>query len=405
MSGMDGSIKIVHNENVKKSYSSSQFGVKAAAKAAAFHAGFPEYAPTPLVRLKGLAAQLGVADIYVKDESKRFGLNAFKALGGSYAIGCLIAEKLGADISEFPYEKMTSAEVKQKIGAITFVTATDGNHGRGVAWTANRLGQKAVVYMPKGSAAERLANIKALGADASMTDMNYDDTVRFACKTAAEKGWVLVQDTSWQGYEKVPVLIMQGYTTMGHEIVSQLDGERPTHVFLQAGVGAMAGAVSGFLADFYGEEKPIITVVEPNAADCVFRTAEAGDGTLHKVTGSLNTIMAGLACGETCGVAWNVLRCCADNFVSMPDNIAAEGMRVLSSPTGGDARIISGESGAAAIGFAVEMLRRENMADIKELLKIDASSRILCISTEGDTDRENYCRIVWDGLYPGSEAL
>jgi len=402
---MDGSIKIVHNENVKRSYSSSQFGTVAAKKAAAFHASFPEYAPTPLVRLKDLAAQLGAAGIFVKDESKRFGLNAFKALGGSYAIGCLIAEKLGADISELPYEKMTSAEVKQKIGETTFITATDGNHGRGVAWTANRLGQRAVVYMPKGSAAERLENIKALGAEASITDMNYDDTVRFACRKAEEKGWMLVQDTSWESYEKVPALIMQGYTTMWHEIISQLEGERPTHVFLQAGVGAMAGAASGFIADFYGEEKPAITIVEPNAADCVFRTAEAGDGALHKVTGSLNTIMAGLACGEPCGVAWNVLRCCADNFVSMPDYVAAEGMRVLGNPIGSDAKIISGESGAAALGFVAELLRNKDLGEIREHLRIDKSSKILCISTEGDTDRENYRRIVWDGLHPSFKTL
>ncbi|MBR6615062.1 MAG: diaminopropionate ammonia-lyase, partial [Lachnospiraceae bacterium] len=227
------------------------FGRAEAEKARQFHQSFPEYAPTPLVSLDNLSELLGVKSIHVKDESYRFGLNAFKGLGGSYCIGNYVAQKLGMDIEELTYEYLISPEVKEKLGTITFITATDGNHGRGIAWTANRLGQGCVVLMPKGSASERLENIRALGAESWITDVNYDDTVRMAKELAEKNGWVLVQDTAWEGYEEIPTWIMQGYTTMGIEIAEQLAEIRPTHIFLQAGVGAMAGAMTGFFADYY----------------------------------------------------------------------------------------------------------------------------------------------------------
>ena len=295
---MSERIKAVHLENQNApQFDVTRFSVDNTKRVRAFHESFPEYSVTPLASLKNLASTLGVAGVYVKDESHRFGLNAFKALGGSYAIGSYIAQKLGMDISELPYDKMVSAEIREKLGEVTFVTATDGNHGRGVAWTANRLGQKSVVYMPKGSARERLENIKALGADASITDVNYDDAVRMANRHAEEYGWVMVQDTSWEGYEDIPGWIMEGYTTMAYEALEQLDGVMPTHIFLQAGVGAMAGAVAGFFADYCKrtDNKPIITILEPSAADCMYQTAEAADGVLRMVSGDMDTIMAGLA--------------------------------------------------------------------------------------------------------------
>ena len=363
-----------------------------------FHASFPVYQITPLTELKETAKVLGLGTIYVKDESYRFGLNAFKVLGGSYAIGNYLAQKLGKDISEMPYEKLVSEEVRKKLGDITFVTATDGNHGRGVAWTANQLRQKSVVYMPKGSAQERLENIKAEGADASITDMNYDEAVRLANSQAETKGWVMVQDTAWEGYEDIPTWIMQGYGTMGYEAYTQLP-QKPTHIFLQAGVGSMAGAITGFFAAVYGDDRPIITIVEPNKADCIFRTAEAADGNLHFVTGYMDTIMAGLACGEPCSIGWDVLKDYADNFISCPDYMAAQGMRILGNPVKGDSKIVSGESGAATFGCVSEIMRNPNYADIKEKLGLNEESRVLFISTEGDTDKENYRAIVWDGVY------
>ena len=290
-------VKAVHYERRQSNQGCDvgRFGWKHAQKVNKFHKSFPEYRATPLVELKNLSQILGVADIYVKDESYRFGLNAFKVLGGSYCIGSYIANRLNMDMEELSYDQLVTDDTKEKLGKLTFVTATDGNHGRGIAWMASQVGQKSVVYMPKGSAEERLANIKALGADAEITELNYDDTVEMAQKKAEKNGWILLQDTAWEGYETIPDWIMQGYTTMAAEAVNQLQGVKPTHIFLQAGVGAMSGAITGFFADLYqDEERPRIIIVEPNKADCIYRTAEANDGCLHIVEGDMDTIMAGV---------------------------------------------------------------------------------------------------------------
>ncbi len=396
---MKEELKLVqYQRNPGEKYDLDFISLENAKKVQRFHASFPMYRETPLTELRETAEELGLGTIYIKDESYRFGLNAFKVLGGSYAIGSYLAGRLGKTIEELSYEELISEQTKKALGEITFVTATDGNHGRGVAWTANKLRQKAVVYMPKGSARERLANILAEGADAAITDLNYDEAVRLANRQAEEKGWVMVQDTAWEGYEDIPEWIMQGYGTMGYEAYTQLP-EKPTHIFLQAGVGSMAGAVAGFFASVYGEERPLITIVEPSQADCLFRTAEAADGKLHFVTGQMCTIMAGLACGEPCSIGWNVLKDYADYFISCPDYMAAQGMRILAGPAKGDPRIISGESGAAAFGCVTEIMRDSNYADIREKLKLNEDSRVLFFSTEGDTDKENYRSIVWDGAY------
>lgn len=395
-------VKMIHIDQTKKSTlsSTSEFGEATARKALAYHSSFPEYRQTPLADLKNLARYLGVESFQVKDESYRFGLNAFKVLGGSYCVGNYIARKLGKDISELPFDKLKSEEIHSKTGELTFVTATDGNHGRGIAWTANRLGYKSVVFMPKGSAEERLRNIQELGAKASITELNYDDAVRYADKCSEKYGWIMVQDTAWEGYEEIPGWIMQGYTTMGLEAVWQMEGKRPTHIFLQAGVGAMAGAITAFFSDYYKEDRPKIIIVEPDKADCIYRSALAGDGKPRFVTDDMDTIMAGLACGEPCTIGWEILKDHADYFVSMPDYVAAKGMRILGNPLADDARVISGESGASTAGFVVEILTNPEYKEMKETLEFNADSRILCFSTEGDTDRENYRKIVWDGLYP-----
>jgi len=361
-----------------------------------FHKSFPMYAPTPLAKLPETAKTLGIGEIYVKDESHRFGLNAFKVLGGSYAMGNYLAKKLGKPLSETGYEVLTSPETREALGDITFITATDGNHGRGVAWTASTLGQSSVVHMPKGSAPERLHNIRAAGADADIIDGNYDDAVRLSRKEAEEHGWVIVQDTSWEGYEEIPAWIMQGYCTMGLEAYEQLP-QKPTHIFLQAGVGSMAGTIAALFASIYKKDRPKVIIVEPNNADCFYRTAKADDGKLHIVTGDMQTIMAGLACGEPCSLAWDILKDCADHFIAFPDWAAAKGMRILGNPLGNDDRVISGESGASGFGCMAAILTEPELAGIKEELGLDENSRVLCFSTEGATDRENYRRIVWDG--------
>lgn len=393
------SFQYVHYEckSGEKSFPISRFGYENAIKVRKFHESFPEYSQTPLRSLPCLADELGLGGLYVKDESFRFGLNAFKVLGGSYAIGRVLGERLGIPPEALRFEHLTDSEARAALGQLCFVTATDGNHGRGVAWTAARLGQKSVVYMPCGSAAERLENIRALGAEASITAVNYDDTVRLARSDAEKHGWILVQDTAWDGYEHIPSLIMEGYTTMALEALEQLRDVKPTHIFLQAGVGSMAAAVTAFFAELYGTDKPVITVVEPDRADCFYKTAAANDGTLHCVTGSMDTMMAGLACGEPNRIAWDILSAHAENFVSMPDCVAARGMRILGNPMGHDPRIISGESGASAFGLAAELMRNPALVALRKTIGLDRSSRVLCFSTEGDTDRENYRRIVWDG--------
>ena len=382
--------------------STTAFGLEQAQRVRHFHQSFPEYSVTPLVKLEVLAEELGVQSIYVKDESYRFGLNAFKVLGGSYAIAREIGRLLGLKEEELTLGRLLAPDVKERLGTLTFVTATDGNHGRGVAWTAQRLGHRAVVFMPKGTAAERLENIRRLGTEASITNVNYDDTVRLARAYAAEHKGIVVQDTSWEGYDEVPLHIMQGYTTMGSEIVEQLQAYgniKPTHVFLQAGVGAMAGAMAGFIADYYKERRPLITIVEPNQADCIYRTALANDGQLHTVGGALDSIMAGLCCGEPCSLGWRQLAAYADNFVAMPDRAAALGMRVLGRPMGSDAAVVAGESGAAGFGLAMAALWEQDLAELKRSLQLDAKSVILCISTEGATDVANYRRIMWEGAW------
>ncbi|MCD8223744.1 MAG: diaminopropionate ammonia-lyase [Clostridiales bacterium] len=372
----------------------NSFNVEKAEEVLAFHQSLNGYQPTPLASLKELAEKLGIAGLYVKDESRRFGLNAFKGLGGSYALARIMSEKTGK-----PVDQVASIPAD----SFTFVTATDGNHGRGVAWAAKNLHQKAVVYMPKGSSAERLNNIRRLGATAEITGFNYDDTVRFSRSQAEANGWTLVQDTAWEGYETIPTWIMQGYMTMAAEMVKQLP-VKPTHIFLQAGVGAMAGSMTGFFHSVYRDSMPKMIYAEPDQADCLFCTAKAADGVLHKAAGNLESIMAGLCCGEVCTVGWEVIRHHADFFFSCPDYIAADGMRVLGNPTGADPRVISGESGAITTGLVYHLLMDTKMGTYRKALDLNDHSVILCISTEGDTDRENYRHIVWDGWYKNPDS-
>jgi diaminopropionate ammonia-lyase len=371
-------------------------------KAHRFHQSFPQYNETPLIKLDALSAKIGLRDFYLKDESWRFGLNAFKVLGGSYAIARYIAQKTGKDIAELDYETLVSNELKQKLGDITFYTATDGNHGRGVAWAANKLRQKSVVLMPAGSSATRLENIRKEGADASITDLNYDDAVRLANEKASkDPNGVMVQDTAWPGYEEIPAWIMQGYGTMAYESYNQLKKhgiERPTHIFVQAGVGSLAGAVQGFFANAYKDNPPIVTVVEAQAADCLYRSAK--EQKLVAVGGDLSTIMAGLACGEANTISWEILKNHTSFFVSAPDWVAAKGMRLLAAPVRPDVQVISGESGAVPAGLVATLMENDDYKDLRDALGLNASSTVLVFSTEGDTDPVRYKRVVWDGEFP-----
>ena len=373
----DKHLELMSEENVKK--------------ANEFHKSFPQYTVTPLQDLAALASCLGVKSIHCKDESYRFGLNAFKVLGGSYAMGRYIAKEVGKDISELPYAVLSSEALRKEFGQATFFTATDGNHGRGVAWAANKLGQKAVVLMPKGSTQTRLNNILKEGAKATIEEENYDECVRMA-NAMAEKteNGVMVQDTAWDGYEEIPAWIMQGYGTMANEADDQLHEagcERPTHVFIQAGVGSLAGAVQGFFANRYPENPPKVVVVE----------ACAKDGAIRIVDGDMVTIMAGLACGEPNTISWDILKNHVDTFIATPDWVAAKGMRMLAAPFKGDQPVTSGESGAAPFGTLACIMTMDEYKPLREHLGLDENSKVLLFSTEGDTDPDRYKSIVWDG--------
>lgn len=371
-------------------------------KAKAFHESFPQYSETPLTKLDQMASYFNLGSVFIKDESYRFGLKAFKVLGGSYSMAKYIAKETGRDVSELPYDVLTSDKLHEEFGTATFFTATDGNHGRGVAWAAEKLRQKAVVHMPKGTTQTRLENIKKLGADVDILELNYDDCVRQAAREAdATPRGVIVQDTAWDGYEEIPSWIMQGYGTMAMEAGKQLKEagvERPTHVFVQAGVGSLAGAVVGYYANLYKDNPPVFVVVEAEAAACLYKGAVADDGKPRIVDGDMQTIMAGLACGEPNTISWDILKNHVDCFIAAPDWVAAQGMRMLAAPLQGDTPITSGESGAAPFGALSVIMTDDNYAELRKALKLDENSKVLVFSTEGDTDPDRYKNIVWKGL-------
>ncbi|MCH4184500.1 MAG: diaminopropionate ammonia-lyase [Eggerthellaceae bacterium] len=367
-----------------------------------FHESLPGYQPTALIPLKHLAQHLNIGALFVKDESTRFGLNAFKVLGGSYAIARFLARSLNIEDKALTFDQLNSCIQRKRIQPVTFYTATDGNHGRGVAWAARMFNQNAIVFMPQGSSRARLNAIRAEGARACIVDMNYDDAVRYAYdQSKADPQGVLIQDTSWLGYETIPTHIMQGYGTMIAEACDQFEAQeqsQPTHVFVQAGVGSLAGSVQGFLLNRYAQHSPMVTVVEAKAADCLRQSIEQGKPVA--VQGMHDTIMAGLACGEASMIPWKILTSATRCFASVLDPIAAYGMRVLAAPLSGDLPITSGESGAVGVGLLASIMTNPELAPMRSYLNLNTASKVLCISTEGDTDPQSYRHIVWDGMYP-----
>ena len=367
-----------------------------------FHKQLPGYCPTELVALGELAKYWGVDDIFVKDESTRFGLKAFKVLGGSYAVARLICRELGIQLNETEYNYLVSDVVRNQIEGMTLTTATDGNHGRGIAWAAQQLGIKAIIYMPKGTVQSRIDNIRAHGATVEVTDLNYDDAVRLANSMAEKHGWHMIQDTAWEGYEEIPLWIMQGYMTMCKEALEQMieRGEEATHVFVQAGVGALAASVVAGISNKYRDNPPRFIIMEPNNVACVFASAEAGDGKPHAVAGDHATIMAGLACGEVNTFGWPILRDRPSCYIRCDNYVAANGIRILANPICGDKAIEAGESGSVGIGVLELLTTHSAFSEIKEKLKIGPESKILIFNTEGATDPVNYREILWHGKYP-----
>ncbi len=341
-----------------------------------FHAGLPGYAPTPLAHLGALAADLDLGAIWLKDESHRFGLQAFKALGASYAL-----------------HRFLEAQDPSSDAPITVITATDGNHGRATAWAARSLGHHAVVYLPQHASDARVEAIAALGAEARRLPVSYDTACVHAARDAEDNGWLLLQDTAWPGYEEIPGWIMQGYLTMIDEAFEQLAGEVPTHVLLQCGVGSFAAALTGWLVERFGRERPRVVLVEPEGAACGVAAIEADGEGPAALAQDPDTFMAGLACGQLSSLAWPILRAHADVFLACPDHVAKVGMRTLAKPMSSDLRIVSGESGAVTIGvLAASAWPRDE--HLRAQLHLDATSRVLVFSTEGATDPEIYAQVV-----------
>lgn len=327
-----------------------------------YHKHLVDYNPTPLYTLDGHA--LGLGRLYVKDESQRFGLKAFKALGASYATHILLKEN--------PY-------------ITTFCTATDGNHGKAVAWAAARLGRRAKVYVPKHTVTARIRAIEEQAAEVVVVDGDYDTAVRQAELDAHKNGWTLVQDTAWPGYESIPELIMAGYLTQFLEIEDQIDLQ-PDLILLQAGVGSWAAAAACYYRARYGK-KPILICVEPIEADCILESAKQGRVT--STTASQQTIMAGLNCGTPSTLAFEILKASINLFLAIDDSWTIEAMKLLYAN-----QIVSGESGAAGLAGLLALLHDNSLQKCKEHLGITASSTVLVFNSEGDTDPESFQAIM-----------
>lgn len=330
---------------------------------------WPGYAPTPLYALPGLAAQLGIASLHYKDEGPRFGLGSFKALGGAYAVARVVAARGGAE-------------------GLTVTCATDGNHGRSVAWGAQRAGCRCVIFVHAGVSEARVAAIAHYGAEVRRVPGNYDDSVRHAADTAAAEGWTVVSDTSYPGYTDIPRHVMQGYAVLAEEAIAQSDAP-PTHLFLQGGVGGFAAAMVAHYWERTGAARPVAVVVEPDRAACLLASARAGKPTA--VHGDLDTLMAGLACGEPSLLAWDILDAGADAFLSIPDALALEAMRTLARPAAGDPAIVGGESGVAGLA-GLQAIADD--AAVRAAIVLTAASRVLVVGTEADTDPALYARVV-----------
>lgn len=351
---------------------------------------WPGYTPTPLHQLDGLARAAGVAALWYKDEGDRFGLGSFKALGGAYAVERLLIAEIARRTGETARTAdLLAGRYRDITDAITVTCATDGNHGRSVAWGAQTFGCRCVIYIHATVSPGRANAIARYGAEVVRTAGNYDESVRQAARDATTHGWFVVSDTSYPGYLDVPKDVMQGYTLMADEAAQQLANKRPTHIFIQGGVGGMAAAVCARFWQLHGAERPKMVVVEPDRAACLYESARAGQPVA--IHGDLDTVMAGLACGEVSLLAWDILQPGVDAFMTVDDEAALACMRLLAAGVGGDGPIVAGESAVAGLAGCLGAL-----ADPALTVQLDLgpNSRVLLFGSEGDTDPELYRQIV-----------
>lgn len=359
---------------------------------------WPGYAPTPLRRLDGLSAALGVGRLWYKDEGERFGQGSFKALGGPYALYRIIAQQLSecAGVAEPSTAELIAGAHRELVSSLTMTCMSTGNHGRSVAWGSQMFGCRCVIFVPEWVSAGRAEAIASYGARVERLHVGYDEGIETTAERALEEGWFLISDNSKvPGTEDVAGHVMHGYTLLAAEILEQLSGEElPTHVFVPAGVGGLAAAVTGYFWAVLGERRPRIVVVESAEADCLLQSAKAG----HRVRleGALDTIMGGLACREPSPNAWEILRTGAHFFLAVPDQASIDTMRMLAAGSDGDPPIAVGESGAASPAALVQATRDP---EVRRVMGLDGDARVLVIGTEGATDPDIYERIV--GRSPG----
>jgi diaminopropionate ammonia-lyase len=362
-----------HNYDLFKAKSASSTSSDTVEEVFQFHKSIGNE-KTPLIELKGLAGCLEVQSIFVKDDSQRLGLNAFKGLGASYAMNRQL-------------EKNPKIEV--------FCTATDGNHGKAVAWMARKLKKKAVIYMPKGTVSDRVDAIEKEGAEVHVINGGYDAAVKKAHDKVDSfkdsKSWCLVQDTAWDGYEEIPLDIMRGYLTQTHEITEQVKDQAIDIIFLQSGVGSWAASIMMYIFSFW-KTSPLFISVEPHSANCLFRSIQSAKRV--SVNNDEATAMAGLDCGTVSTEAWKILKHGIYGSLSISDTLMEDAVKTFANPLKNDIQIISGESGASPLAALIGLLKSKEHDVFKEAIKLNNRSNILVINTEGDTDRVNYERIL-----------
>ncbi|WP_085901128.1 diaminopropionate ammonia-lyase [Kiloniella majae] len=362
---------------------------------------WPEYKISPLVSWPGLARELNLVDISFKDESKRFNLGSFKALGGAYAVyrflKSTIEQKLAIKIESDDLRNATYRDITTEL---TVTTATDGNHGRSVAWGAQIFGCKATIYVPASCSVSRITAIEEFGATVIQTSLSYDETVALCAKEAEKQNAQIISDTSWDDYQDIPAQIMQGYSIIAEEALKEYftrpfrQAIPPSHIFLQAGVGGMAAAMAGYFWAHLGERRPKIIIVEPETAACLY--ASAAEGTLTKATGDketgkVHTLMAGLDCGEASPIAWEILSHGADFFMTISDTITGPTMKLIASSPFGDPVLEAGESSIAGLAALIMTATHE---DTREVLGLSPDSRILLMNSEGIMDQSLYQELV-----------
>lgn len=347
---------------------------------------------TPLRSLPELAHRLGLGAVSVKDESVRSPLGSFKALGAPIALLRLILRLFPGQ--GFQAERLLSGDYRGQFNRLTVISATDGNHGRALAAAAQSVGCRCVIVLHANVSIEREQAIAAWGAEIVRVSGNYDESVAVAARLATDKGWQVVSDTSYDGYEEIPRDVMQGYATIAAELAEQTAGKRFTHVFLQGGVGGMAAGVASYLWELYNARRPIFIVVEPQQADCLYQSALKGEAAF--ATGSVDSVMAGLACGETSPLAWQFLRPAADYFMTIEDAEAVAAMRALAAGGERDIPIVAGESGAAGLAGLNVLARDRSLA---AQVGLNADARVLLINTEGDTAPAVYQQLVGESAH------